>query len=176
MSRAWSPIRATLPEGGSLPNEIWDRRHRGIVALLWLHVVGIPVYGLIRGVGPIHIVMEASIVALATLAASTATLGRKTRSVAATLGLFSSSAIGPITRATPLRRTVSRQRSADGDRQPFPPRVRRSTAPAERLTLGRAIAARCQRASRGESFRPRSSVACWQRPLRGPLPFLGALI
>jgi diguanylate cyclase len=93
MSTAWRAVRATVPEGGSLPNEIWDRRHRGIVALLWLHVAGIPIYGLIRGVGPIHIVMEASIVALATLAASSATLGRKTRAVAATLGLFSSSAI-----------------------------------------------------------------------------------
>ena len=39
-----------LPEGGSLPNEIWNRRHQGIVVLLWLHVAGIPVYGLLRGV------------------------------------------------------------------------------------------------------------------------------
>jgi diguanylate cyclase len=40
-----------------------------------------------------HMVMEASIVALATFAASSPNLGRKVRSVAATLGLFSSSAI-----------------------------------------------------------------------------------
>jgi diguanylate cyclase (GGDEF)-like protein len=93
ISRAWVAVRATLPQGGSLPNEIWDRRHRGIVSLLWLHVAGIPVYGLVRGVGPTHIVMEASIVAVATLAASSPLLGRKIRSVAATLGLFSSSAI-----------------------------------------------------------------------------------
>jgi diguanylate cyclase len=93
MSRAWRAVRAALPQGGSLPKEIWDRRHRGIVALLWLHVAGIPIYGLIRGVGPFHMVMEASIVALATLAASSPKLGRKSRSVAATLGLFSSSAI-----------------------------------------------------------------------------------
>ena len=37
-----------------------------------------------------HMVMEASIVALATFAASSPDLGRKVRSVAATLGLFSS--------------------------------------------------------------------------------------
>jgi diguanylate cyclase (GGDEF)-like protein len=93
ISTAWRAARAKLPEGGSLPNEIWERRHRGIVALLWLHVAGIPVYGLILGVEPAHLVMEASIVAVATLAGSSPKLNRKLRSVAATLGLFSSSAI-----------------------------------------------------------------------------------
>ena len=82
-----------LPEGGSLPNEIWNRRHQGIVVLLWLHVAGIPVYGLILGVDAAHFVMEASIVAVATFAAASPKLNRKMRSVAATLGLFSSSAI-----------------------------------------------------------------------------------
>jgi diguanylate cyclase len=82
-----------LPQGGSLPIEIWGRRHRGIVSLLWLHVAGIPVYGLFRDVEPAHAVMEASIVAIATLAATSPKLDRKMRSVAATLGLFSSSAI-----------------------------------------------------------------------------------
>jgi diguanylate cyclase len=93
ISMAWRAARAILPEGGSLPNEIWERRHRGIVALLWLHVAGIPVYGLILGVDPAHFVMEASIVAVATFAAASPKLNRKMRSVAATLGLFSSSAI-----------------------------------------------------------------------------------
>jgi diguanylate cyclase (GGDEF)-like protein len=93
ISTAWKAARATLPEGGSLPNEIWERRHRGIVALLWLHVAGIPVYGLILGVEPAHFVTEASIVAVATLAGLSPKLNRKLRSVAATLGLFSSSAI-----------------------------------------------------------------------------------
>jgi diguanylate cyclase len=87
-----------LPEGGSLPIEIWERRHRGIVALLWLHVAGIPVYGLFRGVGQEHVLMEASIVAVAAVAVSAASptsprLNTKVRSAAATLGLLSSSAI-----------------------------------------------------------------------------------
>jgi diguanylate cyclase (GGDEF)-like protein len=51
------------------------------------------VYGLILGVDPAHLVMETSIVAVATLAGSSPKLNRKLRSVAATLGLFSSSAI-----------------------------------------------------------------------------------
>ena len=65
----------------------------GIVALLWIHVAGIPVYGLILGAEPAHFVIEASIVAVTTLAGSSPKLDRKLRSVAATLGLFSSSAI-----------------------------------------------------------------------------------
>jgi diguanylate cyclase (GGDEF)-like protein len=69
ISAAWRAVRAMLPEGGTLLNEIWQRRHRGIVALLWLHVAGIPVYGLLRGLRPEHVLMEASIVAGATLAA-----------------------------------------------------------------------------------------------------------
>ena len=93
ISTAWREARAKLPEGGSLPNEIWERRHRGIVALLWIHVAGIPVYGLILGVEPAHFVTEASIVAVATIAGSSPKLNRKLRSVAVTLGLLSSSAI-----------------------------------------------------------------------------------
>jgi diguanylate cyclase (GGDEF)-like protein len=92
-SSAWRALRESLPQGGSLPNEVWERRHRRIVALLWLHVLGIPFYGFVLGVPPAHVVMEASIVAVTAIAATRSNLGRKTRSVAATLGLFSSSAI-----------------------------------------------------------------------------------
>jgi hypothetical protein len=27
-----------LPHGGTLPDEVWRSRHRGILLLLWLHV------------------------------------------------------------------------------------------------------------------------------------------
>jgi hypothetical protein len=38
--------RGLLPSGQLLTPEVWARRHRGIVWLLWLHVVGIAVYAL----------------------------------------------------------------------------------------------------------------------------------
>ena len=38
-----------LPQGRSLENEEWLRRHRGIVWLLWLHAAGVPVFGLLVG-------------------------------------------------------------------------------------------------------------------------------
>ena len=86
-------IRAVLPEGGALPNEIWQRRHRGIVVLLCVHVVAIPIYGFVRDAGLAHAIMEGSVVAAAALIASRSELNRKLRSAAATFGLFSSSAI-----------------------------------------------------------------------------------
>jgi hypothetical protein len=55
--------RGLLPSGQLLTPEVWARRHRGIVWLLWLHVVGIAVYALARGNGLAHSLEEASLVA-----------------------------------------------------------------------------------------------------------------
>lgn len=41
LGRATRRVVRNLPRGGALPDEIWWRRHRGIVALLWLHVPAI---------------------------------------------------------------------------------------------------------------------------------------
>ena len=30
-----------LPEGRPIPGEVWDRRHAGIVKLVWLHAAGL---------------------------------------------------------------------------------------------------------------------------------------
>jgi hypothetical protein len=38
-----------LPTGQLLTPEVWARRHRGIVWLLWLHVGGVAVFALVRG-------------------------------------------------------------------------------------------------------------------------------
>jgi len=35
----------SLPRGRELTNEAWQERHHGIVIRLWLHTVGIPVFG-----------------------------------------------------------------------------------------------------------------------------------
>jgi hypothetical protein len=73
---------------------VWLRRHRGIVALVWAHAVVIPIYGLLVSELSLgHLLLEASIVWLSALLAGGSRGDRKFRSSAATVGLFSSSAI-----------------------------------------------------------------------------------
>lgn len=48
-------IQALLPEGGGLPADVWDRRHKGFVALLWLNALGLAFFGIIQGYGALHV-------------------------------------------------------------------------------------------------------------------------
>lgn len=84
--------RHALPEGLALPDEVWRRRHRVIQGLLWVHVVAIVIFGLVRGYGFTHSALEASIVAAAAVGAAMRG-GRRLRMAMATFGLVSASAI-----------------------------------------------------------------------------------
>jgi serine phosphatase RsbU (regulator of sigma subunit)/anti-sigma regulatory factor (Ser/Thr protein kinase) len=86
-------IRSALPEGRTLPEELWTRRHRGILVLLWAHAALIPVFALVRGFSLGHTILEAAIVPLAALLATTPALSRRQRSAAASIGLLSCSAV-----------------------------------------------------------------------------------
>jgi two-component system, sensor histidine kinase and response regulator len=88
LQRAWR----LLPGRDSLPDDAWRQRHRGIVVLLWLHVAGIVGFALAVGETLSHSLEEGALVALAAIAASYAR-GRRVRSLAASLGLITSSAI-----------------------------------------------------------------------------------
>jgi hypothetical protein len=85
-------VRRSLPGGSSLPEDKWRRVHRVVLVLLWAHVVGIPLFALDRGNGLLHSLLEASPVALAAAVAS-GPYRRRVCSVAATLGLLTSSAV-----------------------------------------------------------------------------------
>jgi hypothetical protein len=85
--------RGLLPSGQLLTPEVWARRHRGIVWLLWLHVAGIAAFAVARGNGLGHGLEEASLVALFALPAAYPAMGRRARSAAAVLGLITSSAV-----------------------------------------------------------------------------------
>jgi diguanylate cyclase len=85
--------RGLLPAGQLLTAEVWQRRHRGIVWLLWLHVAGITGFALVRGEGLAHGLWEASLVAAFALPAAHPAVGRRARSAAAVLGLITSSAV-----------------------------------------------------------------------------------
>ncbi|HYR92650.1 MAG TPA: HAMP domain-containing sensor histidine kinase [Methylomirabilota bacterium] len=92
-TRTRSLTRSLLPRGGLLPADAWQRRHQAIVALLWIHAVVIAGIVLVRGYSIGHTAFEGGIVALAAIAASIPRLDQRTRALAATFGLFSSSAI-----------------------------------------------------------------------------------
>ena len=59
--RAW----AELPRGESLPREVWHRRHRAIIAILWVHAVGVAGFALAVGNSVAHSVSEGGILPVA---------------------------------------------------------------------------------------------------------------
>ena len=89
----WRRFRAALPEGRAIAEEVWQRRHRGLLALLWVHVPIIFVYGIVMHKTVLHALTEATIVACAGVAAVLGPPNRKFRSLAVTFGLVNASAI-----------------------------------------------------------------------------------
>jgi signal transduction histidine kinase len=85
-------IRTKLPEGGSLPEELWSRRHRGMVVLLFGHALGIVIFALARGYDVMHSIQEGSVVA-AIAGLALLPRGRKLRSALGALGLITASAV-----------------------------------------------------------------------------------
>jgi hypothetical protein len=93
VSRAWQHLRVALPDGGLLEPDVWERRHRGIVVLLWLHAAGVTGFGIVRGLGLAHSALEGALVGACALAAAPRRGGRRFRASAAVLGLLTSSAL-----------------------------------------------------------------------------------
>src|SRR5438270_8380718 len=91
--RTKSAVKSFLPRGGSLPYEQWERRHRVIVALLWIHAVGLTIFGLIRGYSVPHILADTSVIATAAVFASWKRLGRKLQATVAAFGLVAGAGV-----------------------------------------------------------------------------------
>ena len=90
--RLLSRVRGTLPQGRSLPDEVWRGRHRAILIILWLHVPALALLALLTDGHPgdaSGVVMVAACAALATVSWG----GRRWRSAVATVGLLSSSCV-----------------------------------------------------------------------------------
>jgi signal transduction histidine kinase len=90
--RLLSRVRGTLPQGRSLPDEVWRGRHRAILLILWLHVPALAALALLAGRRPgdlSGVLMVAASAALATLSWG----GRRWRSALATVGLLSASCV-----------------------------------------------------------------------------------
>jgi diguanylate cyclase len=86
-------LRDALPRGRLLPESVWEGRHRAIVTILWLHVIGLAAFALLTGHTPLEALASSSPVAFLTLAASVRPLSRGLRSCAASLGLVTASAV-----------------------------------------------------------------------------------
>ncbi|MGH7826941.1 MAG: PAS domain S-box protein, partial [Candidatus Binatia bacterium] len=95
-----------LPAGGSLPEDVWSKRHRFLLALTWLHVAIIalvgPVFGYRWDLSPaalfedgtvLHTIGESLVVAFFAAVAGYGRTSRVFRATAVGFGLMSSSAI-----------------------------------------------------------------------------------
>ncbi len=87
-----SYIGRMLPRGLVLSDAAWSGRHRLLLNLLVLHVVGLACFGLIVHRSPSVVFFESAIVAVFTALAAIKQLGRRLRASLATMGLISASA------------------------------------------------------------------------------------
>jgi diguanylate cyclase (GGDEF)-like protein len=92
-ARALAAVRAWLPQGQLLPEHILRHRHHTIVWLLWMHVVGLTAYGLVRGQTVLHMTFEGAILAGPAIIATSEWVGLRMRVAAASFGLITASAM-----------------------------------------------------------------------------------
>jgi signal transduction histidine kinase len=86
-------LRSWLPRGRELQPEAFRVRHRGILALLVAHAIGLPVFGMLRGYSLAHSLLDGGIIAGLVAVAAVPALDRKVRSVVAATGLVTCSAM-----------------------------------------------------------------------------------
>ncbi|MCX6020314.1 MAG: ATP-binding protein [Chloroflexi bacterium] len=85
--------RTLLPRGLPLPEEVWLFRHRGLLAVLWLHVPAIVLYGILSQYGVVHSLAEATLVTVPAVIASMPKFSRRTRAVMVSTGLLTASGV-----------------------------------------------------------------------------------
>src|ERR1700730_12347464 len=86
-------VLSLLPKGRGLDEEMWARRHRVIVSVLWLTSIGLAVFGILRGYGVTHSLLEASLPAACAIVAMQPRGRRRLRSGFAAGGLMTGSAL-----------------------------------------------------------------------------------
>jgi len=87
-----SRVRGTLPQGRSLPDDVWWGRHRAILLILWLHVPALAILAVYFGSGP-DVASGVAVVATSAALATATWGGRRWRSAMATVGLLSASCV-----------------------------------------------------------------------------------
>ena len=82
-----------LPRGKTLPADVFERRHRGMVLLLWAHVPSLFVFAIAMGNSAGHGLFEITGITLAALAARSPRLSRRARGTIVAIGLLTCSAV-----------------------------------------------------------------------------------
>ena len=86
--------RRILPQGGLLPPEEWDRRHRVLLGLLWLAALVLPLYGVVvQGYDLGHTALHGAGLVVLAGAASVRLIGRVWRSAFVSLGYLTAAAV-----------------------------------------------------------------------------------
>lgn len=93
MHAMFSTLLAALPKGDALDEPAWAVRHRGILYILWLHVLGVPLYGAYMGAGPGFYLGGGALLGAIAITARLPAVGRRTQSAIATYGLVTASAL-----------------------------------------------------------------------------------
>src|SRR5690349_13787558 len=93
LGQAFRRLWQHVPEGRSLPLAAWRTRHRGIVRVLWCHVFGVFVFGLLSRHSVAHSLGDSLPVLGFAVAAMVPRWSRTLRASMATLGLMTSSAM-----------------------------------------------------------------------------------
>jgi diguanylate cyclase (GGDEF)-like protein/PAS domain S-box-containing protein len=83
----------SLPEGRGLDEEMWRRRHRVVVGILFAHVPALMLFGMLRGYGVAHSILETAGLSAFAIVAAQPRGGRRIRSVVASVGLMACSAL-----------------------------------------------------------------------------------
>ena len=86
-------LAGTLPRGSSLPDEAWIGRHTWMVRVLWVHVAGLTIWGVLSGEQLWPLALAINPIAVCGVIAATKTLGRRARAAAVCIGLLTSSAV-----------------------------------------------------------------------------------
>src|SRR5438309_9575696 len=84
-------IGGLLPQGRTLPDAVWFRRHRAILVILALQGPALAAFGAFRGYGVQHSATEGTLVALFAVAAWAVRHRRRLSSAVASFGLMNAS-------------------------------------------------------------------------------------
>jgi diguanylate cyclase (GGDEF)-like protein/PAS domain S-box-containing protein len=91
--RPWgTSLRATLPQGRALPDDLWQSRHRALTRLLLAHALLLPLWGVVNGQPVLHVLLEPTVLVLFAVAGARAA-GRALASSAVAVGLVVASAL-----------------------------------------------------------------------------------
>jgi PAS domain S-box-containing protein len=93
LGRLVASARESLPQGRTLPADVWERRHAGILYLLGLHAVALAAVSIVSGQGLLHSAGHSVPLAGLALLAANRRIGRKLRAAIASTGLVTASAL-----------------------------------------------------------------------------------